>query len=133
MGLPESARGAILDANRLMAFSLDTPVNVLVLYSEAGAELARIDHWWSARFPRGRAKNFNESKIHVVEDGTDLTNVMTAAKVAKYQVESATPAMSEPFEIRVEDKPEGGRLREWVLTLNRPKHMSKVFRGPIRQ
>lgn len=132
MAMPPSGRGAILDAARLLAFDFDTPVNVLILYDKAGAELARIDHWWSARFPKGRARNFNESRIHVVEDGTDLSTVMGAATQARYQVETQTPFLSQPFEVRVGEKPEEGRVREWTLTVNRPKFKSKVFRAPSR-
>lgn len=127
MSIPESARGAILDAARLTTFSFDTPVNVLILYKEDGTEAARIDHWWSIRIFTGRGRNFDQDRVNVVEDGTALDTVLAASDTLRYQVETTPPTLSEVFQFRVAERPQAGRTREWALLLTTPKFKAKFF------
>lgn len=127
MAVPESGRGAILDAQRLIAFKLDEPVNVLILYNEKGQEIIRIDHWWSVTLNRGRGKNFNEDRIKIVEDGTALDAALAATDSIRYQIETAPVTLSEVFSVRVADRPQAGRNREWGLVLTTPKFKNKFM------
>lgn len=133
MAIPESGRGAILDAQRLIAFQLDTPVNVLIFYNAAGAELGRVDHWWTISMPKGRARNFNDDKLRVVEDGTPLATILAATETVRYQVETEpTPTLSDPYSIKIADRPQPGRNREWGITVTQHKFKSKHFGPPVR-
>jgi hypothetical protein len=130
MAIPEAGRGAILDAQRLLAFTFDTPVNVLIFYDKQGAEVGRVDHWWSASMPRGRGRNFDEDRIKIVEDGTQLDTVLAIAETLRYQVETVpTPTLSDPYQLTVADRPQPGRNREWGLVLTQPKFKKRHF-GP---
>lgn len=128
MAIPESGRGAILDAQRLIAFQLDTPVNILILYNASGVEIARLDHWWSVSIARGRGRNFNQDRIRIVEDGTVLDAALAATETVRYQVETTPATLSQPYSVKVGDRPEPGRNREWSLVLTQPKFKSKHFR-----
>lgn len=132
MPIPEVARGAILDANRLLAFRFEAPVNTLIFYDKSGAELERIDHWWTMSIPRGRGRNFDEDRLTIVEDGESLDEVLAAAATVKYQVETVPPQLSDPLDVKVADRPMPGRNREWGLILTQPKFKSKHFGPPVR-
>lgn len=129
MAIPDSAKGAILDAGRLLAFNLDTPVNTLVLYDEKGLELVSITGWWGLD-DRGRrgGKNFDGRRLRIVERGQTLDTFMEQVDSVRYLVQTTPdPTPSDLYSVKVADRPEAGKNRQWTLAVIKPKFKSKFF------
>lgn len=129
MAIPDSAKGIILDAGRLLAFNLDTPVNTIVLYDEKGLELISITGFWGLD-DKGRrgGKNFDGRRLRIVENGTVLDTIMETVDSVRYLVETTPdPTPSDLYSVRVADRPEAGKNRQWVLAVTKPKFKSKYF------
>jgi hypothetical protein len=131
--IPEVARGAILDAERLMRFR--EQVDVLVLYDAEATEILRVDHWWNLEAKRhdGRAAMAESHHLKVVEDedGTGaLDDYVARVKTVRYQAEtSPAPVLSDVLTVTKVDGPRTGENREWTLTVTVEKAKGRYFQA----